>query len=79
MTLRLAALLPHGNKKCSESSRHLIRGYTATGKMPYMETGTLCLYDPSAHAKRDVYLSTRRFRMFPKVSAIGTLACVNRT
>ena len=36
MTLRLlAALLPHGNKRCSESSRHLIRGcpYTATGKM----------------------------------------------
>ena len=33
MTLRLAALLPHGNKRCSESSRHLIRRcpYTATG------------------------------------------------
>ena len=58
MTLRLlAALLPNGNKRRSESSRHLIRGcpYTATGRMPYMETGTFCLRKPSAYAKRDVY------------------------
>jgi hypothetical protein len=82
MTLRLlAAVLPHGNKSRGESSRHLIRGcpYTATGRMPYMETGTFCLRESPEHAKRDVYESARRFRMFPKVSAIGTVACVNRT
>jgi hypothetical protein len=81
MTLRLlTALLPHGNKSRSEISRHLNRGcpYTATDKMPYMETGNFCLRESPAYAKRDVYESARRFRMFPKFSAIGTVACVNR-
>ncbi len=42
-----------------------------------MKTGTFCLRESPAHAKRDVYESARRFRMFPKVSTIGTVACVN--
>ena len=82
MTLRLlAALLPHGHKSHSESSWHLIRGCPcmATGGVPYMETGTFCIRESPAHAKQDVYESARHFRMFPKVSAIGTVACVNRT